>query len=104
MKNIGIWVVAISLMVGIWAFTWARRGEIRGSVTPKGAAESVVTVAGTDTVRAEYKDGFFSLKGLSNGTYSVWIKAASPYRDTVISHVVVSDTLIADIGDIRLTP
>ncbi len=78
-------------------------GEIEGRVLPA-AAEAIVRVYnGTDTASAiPNPDGFFKVRGLNQGDYTVLIDATAPYRDTTLLNVAVLTGRDTRIGTITL--
>lgn len=81
-------------------------GAIRGQVAPAGVQTSVFAIAGTDTVQntVAAADGVFLLAVLPGGTYSVALDAATGYRDTTLTGVVVTAGATKDVGVVQLTP
>jgi len=78
-------------------------GEVEGRVLPAAAAAIVKVYNGTDTASAiPNPDGFFKVRGLNQGNYSVLIDAITPYRDTTISNVAVLTGRDTRIGTITL--
>lgn len=104
MKNRGIkFLTAAGLMVGLLAFTSVKQGGIKGSVSPADGAQGVMAIKGTDTIKASINSGSFVLGDLKAGTYTVIVKAITPYKDAFVENVVVTDTTVADVGEIQLT-
>lgn len=103
MKNRGIkFLTAAGLMAGMLAFTSVQTGGIKGSVSPADGVQDVMAIKGTDTVKAVYSSGTFTLGELKAGTYTVMVKAMTPYKDAFVDNVVVTDTTITDVGEIKL--
>lgn len=84
-------------------FTVKATASVSGKVTPK-EAQTVITVFNSkDTAYAlPNHDGHFKVRGLSDGTYSVFVNASNEYKDTTITNVVVSKTKEAQLGLITL--
>jgi hypothetical protein len=78
--------------------------SIVGKITPQRDAKSVLTIFNaTDTAYAlPTPDGYFAVRGLKDGTYSVFVNATSPYIDTTITNVVVNAPKETSIGVITL--
>ncbi len=78
-------------------------GEVEGRILPA-AAEAVVKVYNsTDTASAiPNPDGFFKVRGLNQGDYTVLIDATAPYRDTTLLNVAVLTGRDTKIGTITL--
>jgi hypothetical protein len=63
-------------------------GEVEGKVTPAAAGARVVVYNAKDTSTAiPNPDGFFKVRGLPAGSYSVWFDASNGYQDTTINNV-----------------
>lgn len=103
MKNRGIkFLTAAGLMAGMLAFTSVQQGGIKGSVSPVDGVQGVMAINGTDTVRVMANSGSFTFSGLKAGTYTVMVKAITPYKDAFVDNVAVNDTTITDVGEIKL--
>ncbi len=104
MKNRGFkFLTAAGLMAGMLAFTSIQQGGIKGTVTPTDGVADVVAINGTDTTKAMYSSGSFSLGALKGGTYTVMVKAIAPYKDAMVENVMVTDSTVTDVGEIKLT-
>lgn len=97
-------------------FIPSQTGTIWGNVSPRDAFPEVVQVFSlTDTALAlPNRDGNFKVRGLKDGTYSVWIHSlrtdsasiaipsSNLYKDTTITNVVISNASNISIGNIIL--
>ena len=84
-------------------FAVATTGSIAGKVAPKDGYAVVTVYNGTDTAYAlPNQEGYFKLRGLKNGTYSVFINASNGYADTTISNIVVIAPKETSVGSITL--
>jgi hypothetical protein len=73
-------------------------GEIEGRVLPSEANAIVVAYNSTDTATAiPNPDGYFKIRGMEFGTYSVLIDGQTPFVDTTLTNVQVTNN-----GDTRL--
>ena len=71
-------------------FSAKTTGSIEGRVLPREAHANVMVFNNTDTSFAIPEDeGEFDVRALSQGTYSVLYKAASPYKDTTLLNIQV---------------
>jgi hypothetical protein len=61
-----------------------------------------VAIAGTDTLKTEITSGSFAFANVKKGTYTVWVKAKAPYKDTSVENVAVLDSAVTDVGEIKL--
>lgn len=113
--NLGVWVDfdlsrSIVLVNGQYflrpvlrPFCDANFGEIEGRVLPAAAAAIVKVTNGADSATAiPNPDGFFKVRGLNQGNYTVFIDATAPYIDTTIQNVAVITGRDARIGTITL--
>lgn len=84
-------------------FTESTTGKIEGRVGPAAATPVVTVYNSTDTAYAlPDKEGHFRLKGLKDGTYSVFINASNGYFDSTINNVVVKAPNETSVGVITL--
>ncbi|WP_316785856.1 carboxypeptidase-like regulatory domain-containing protein [Pedobacter frigiditerrae] len=103
MKRASLGILAVAgLSLGLFAFGSIKEGGIQGKVTPAEGAKEVVAVAGTDTLRSTISNGAFVFSKVKKGTYTVWVKANAPYKDTSVENVAVTDSATTDIGEIKL--
>jgi len=90
------------LSLGLLAFTFVREGGLKGTVVPAEGAAQIVAISGTDTLQAAISGGGFALSNVKKGTYTIWVKAKAPYRDTSVENVAVLDSTVTDVGEIKL--
>jgi len=103
MKKAGFNILAISgLSFILCAFALVKQGGIQGKVTPAEGVKEIIAIAGTDTLRSKISNGVFVFDQVKKGTYTIWIKAHSPYKDATIQNVAVADSATTDVGEIRL--
>jgi Domain of unknown function (DUF4382) len=79
-------------------------GEIEGKVRPVNSAGLIKAFNATDTAYAwPWRDeGEFKIRGLRDGTYSLFIDGINGYRDTTINNIVVQRNHETELGIIRL--
>ena len=80
-------------------------GEVEGKVLPL-EAKAVVRItngAGFNGVALPNREGKFKLRGLESGTYTVTVQGLAPYKDKVISNIVVTKGKETELGVITLT-
>ena len=71
-------------------FTIKKTGSIEGEVVPREATPVISVYNSGDTAYAiPDKDGDFKIRGLKEGTYSLFVNASNGYRDTTINNIVV---------------
>jgi len=91
----------------IRAYSATTNGSIKGYVLPLTSMSTVYAIDGTDTMAAipNSADGFFEIRGMASGTYTVMIQPGiaglSVYSQTGVN---VSYGMITDIGTITLHP
>lgn len=95
-------IVAAGLSLGLLAFSSIREGGIRGKVTPAEGASQVLAISGRDTLRASVNNGSFVFSKVKPQTYTIWVKANPPYKDTSLENVAVVDSATTDVGEIKL--
>ena len=84
-------------------FTVNTTGSIAGRVGPNDGSAVLTVYNAKDTAYAlPNKEGYFRLRGLKNGTYSVFVNASNGYADTTISNVVVTAPKETSVGVITL--
>jgi len=84
-------------------YTVSTTGSIAGRVGPKDGFPVVTIYNATDTAYAlPDKEGIFRVRGMKNGSYSVYINASNGYKDTTITNVVVQAPGETSVGTIKL--
>lgn len=79
-------------------------GEIEGKVRPVHSFRMISATNGTDTVFAlPHSEGEFQIRGLRDGTYSLFIDGINGYRDTTITNIQVQRGRETDLRTILLT-
>jgi hypothetical protein len=86
------------------AFIIPATSGIHGTISPADAAKKVwaVSTTGKDTVSVVPSSGAFSLD-LKPGTWKILVEAAKPYKDAVVSNIIVEEGRYSDAGEIKLT-
>ncbi|MCY1518031.1 hypothetical protein D9M68_527360 [compost metagenome] len=103
MKKAGLnFLGVILLLIGLFAFVSVKEGGIQGKVIPSEGVKAVIATSGTDTLSSQLSDGVFVFSNVKKGTYTLWVKANAPYKDTVVENVAVTDSATTDVGEIRL--
>lgn len=103
MKKLSLnFLTVAGLSLGLLAFTSIKEGGIKGTVTPAEGATQVVAIAGTDTLKTDVSSGSFTFTNVKKGTYTIWVKAKAPYKDTSVENVAVLDSAVTDVGEIKL--
>lgn len=78
-------------------------GHLSGRVGPKEGYPVVTVFNATDTAYAlPNKEGYFKLRGLKDGIYSVYINASNGYLDTTLTNVKVKAPGETSVGVITL--
>lgn len=103
MKRVSLsFLVIAALSIGLFAFGSIKEGGIQGKVTPADGAKEVWAIAGNDTLRSQISNGAFVFSNVKKGTYTVWVLANAPYKNTSLENVAVADSATTDIGEIKL--
>lgn len=84
------------------AFAFIKDSGISGKISPADGASEVLAVSGTDTLKTVVSNGSFVFSPIKPGTYTIWVKAKAPYKDTSVENVAVIDSAITDVGEIKL--
>lgn len=84
----------------IRAYSATTDGQVKGYVLPAAALTTVYITDGVDTYTAiPNPDGFFIIKGLPQGTYSVTFDASvALYTDVTLSNINVTYGQVTDLG------
>ena len=101
MKKFSFFMVT-GLLLALLSFTFIKDGGIQGKITPPDGAVQVLAVSGKDTLKTEVSNGSFVFAAVKPGTYTLWVKAKAPYKDTSLENVAVVDSSTTDVGEIRL--
>ena len=84
-------------------FSLHSTGEIEGKIRPVHSFGTIKAYNATDTAFAWPADeGEFKIRGLSDGTYSVFIHGINGYQDTTINNVAVQRGRETQLGTIQL--
>jgi hypothetical protein len=77
--------------------------SVVGKVTPMEAKPLVMVFNNTDTAYAlPNRDGYFKIRGLKDGTYTVYVNASNGYFGKTINNITVSSTKEVSLGLIEL--
>lgn len=105
MKKTGVSLfAALVLTVLLFSFALINDGSIQGKITPATGAQTVLVVAGKDTITAQLNSGQFVFPKIKPGTYTLWVKGIPPLKDTTIVNVAVIEGNTTDVGEIMLLP
>lgn len=78
-------------------------GEIEGKVRPVHSFGNIMAYNATDTSFSRPEDeGEFKIRGLKEGTYTVFIDGINGYRDSTISNVVVQRSRTTKLNTVLL--
>lgn len=87
----------------IRAFAVSNTGGVKGMIHPADAFAVVSVLNDSDTSYAiPGHGGMFMVRGLDEGSYSVYVNASNGYQDTTITGVSVKAGQTVDLGAIRL--
>lgn len=103
MKKLSLnFLMVAGLLFALVSFTLIKESGIIGKISPADGASEVLAVSGTDTLKTVVSNGTFVFSPIKPGTYTIWVRAKAPYRDTSVENVAVIDSTITDIGEIKL--
>jgi hypothetical protein len=78
-------------------------GEIEGKVRPVFSYGLIRAYNATDTAYAmPWNQGEFKIRGLKEGTYSLYVQGINGYKDTTITNIAVRRSSEAEVGTIQL--
>jgi hypothetical protein len=84
-------------------FTVNSTGSIQGDVGPRESLAVISVYSSNDTAYAIPRhDGEFKIRGLKEGSYTVFINGSNGYQDTTINNVNVTIRHETDLGKITL--
>lgn len=84
-------------------YTVSTTGSIAGRVGPKDGYPVITVYNAKDTAYAlPNNEGYFKLRGLKDGTYSVFINTSNGYKDTTLINVIVTAPKETSVGNIIL--
>lgn len=87
----------------IRVFTPNRFGIVSGKVGPDDAKPVVSLYGSTDTLYAlPWRGGEFMIRGVQEGTYSMYVNASNGYKDTTITGLTVKGGKVTNTGTIKL--
>jgi hypothetical protein len=88
----------------ITAFLATQSGTITGMVQPSASLPAIVSVfSATDTLYAiTNRDGFFKVRGLKDGTYSVYVNPSNIYKPTLLTNKTIKNASTENVGTITL--
>ncbi len=78
-------------------------GEIEGKIRPVHSHGLIKAYNATDTAFARpWDEGEFKIRGLKEGTYSLFVDGINGYKDTTINNIIVRRKGETDLGTIQL--
>ena len=98
-----ILAIFASLSCFLLGFNTQSGGGIQGKVAPENAVSKLVLIQGRDSLVINTQNGVFKSNGIKKGTYTLLVKAVSPYKDLSIKDVAIIDSAITDMGNINLS-
>ena len=74
-------------------FNDKKRPKLEGRVLPEGAAGYVAVYNATDTLYAiPWINGYYQVRGVTAGSYSIYCKGRNGYKDTTITNIAVASS------------
>lgn len=84
-------------------FVEKNTASVSGKLKPRDAKAVITLFNNKDTAYAlPNREGDFKMRGLKDGTYTLFVKAFNGYRDTTINNVVVAQPKTTSVGVIEL--
>jgi hypothetical protein len=78
-------------------------GEIEGKIRPEHSFGMIKAYSATDSAFAlPWNQGEFKIRGLDDGTYSLFIDGINGYKDTTITNIKVNRSKETDLNTIQL--
>ena len=84
------------------SFVIADMSGIHGTINPADGAKRIWAISGKDTVSGVASLGAFSLN-VRPGNWKLLIETVKPYKDVVITNIIVEDGRYTNAGEIKLT-
>jgi hypothetical protein len=102
-KSIFFWSGEFLLRPNIIVFNDHMMAKLQGQVLPPWAGALVSAYSGSDTLYAIPGDhGYYQIRGVPAGTYSINIKGRNGYQDTTINNIVVDSGMVTTVPTITL--
>lgn len=80
-----------------------KKPKLEGRVLPEGASGLVTIFNQSDTLYAlPWAGGYYQVRGIDAGTYSIYFKGWRGYKDTTISNIVVGSSGVTKVPNITL--
>lgn len=93
-------IALIIAVASLHAVRVMQQSSIKGKISPADAAEIVVAINGTDSLKVKPSDGNFSFI-VKPGAWKVWVDAKNPHKDVTVD-ADVKEGQTADLGEIKL--
>ena len=85
------------------SFNDMKRPKLEGRVLPEGASGFVAVYNQADTLYAlPWQGGYYQVRGITAGTYSIYFKGWHGYKDTTITNIAVGSSGTAKVPVITL--
>lgn len=102
MKKLAFIVCIVFVITSAFIQLHHFKSGIHGVIDPAEGASKVTAFLGTDSVSTIPVSGKFSLE-VKPGSWTLFIEAVSPYRNTVLDNILVQENQSTDAGVIKLT-
>lgn len=91
------------LKPAVTSFNDNKRAKLEGRVSPEGAAGFVTVYNASDTLYAlPWFGGYYQVRGVTAGTYSIYFKGWHGYKDTTITNISVTGNGTTKVPNITL--
>lgn len=102
-RSILYWNGAYWLKPVVKPFNDKAKAKITGRVVPAGASPFLMVYNSTDTLYAlPGWEGYYQLRGVDAGTYSIYFKGQHGYKDTTITNITVTAGKLTTVPAITL--
>lgn len=99
-KTIATLIVIVIAVASLHAVRVMRQSSISGKISPADAAEVVIAINGTDSLKVKPSEGAFNFI-VQPGAWKVWIDAKKPYKDATLD-ADVKEGETTQLGEIKL--
>lgn len=99
-KTVATLLVIVIAVASLHAVRVMQQSYISGKIFPTGAADVVVAINGTDSVKVKPSESGFSFV-VSPGNWKILVEARHPYQNTIVG-ASVQEGQTAQLGEIKL--
>ena len=100
-KTLATLIVIVIAVASLHAVRVMRQSTISGRISPTDAAEVVIAINGTDSLKIKPAEGGGFSFIVQPGPWKVWIDAKKPYKDATLD-ADVKEGQTTQLGEIKL--